>query len=264
MERTATTAGRRSLGRTSIEGFRLHERAVRAGCRVERVLVSRSFETDPSERARSLLRELSRGGAELIPAPDQAVLRLMEGRGGGGIVSLVPLPAPARVEGLLETVKGREASVLVAAGVDDPGNLGALARTALASGALAIALTPPGDPYHPRAVRTSMGSIFRLPVVRYSGFREAVTGLAALRFRTVGAVARGGTPLPEVRIGAQRVALVVGSEAFGLSEAEAGLLDRRVTIPMAGEIDSYSVNAAAAILLYAISRLRQTAPGSRA
>ena len=78
----------------------------------------------------------------------------------------------------------------------------------------------------------------------------------ALALTAVGSVATGGTPLPQVNFDRSPVALFLGSEPFGLPEPVTSRMDRLVTVPMPGEVDSFSVNAAAAILLYEIGRGR--------
>jgi tRNA G18 (ribose-2'-O)-methylase SpoU len=99
-----------------------------------------------------------------------------------------------------------------------------------------------------------MGSLFRLPLAFFEDAAEVESELRAAGVRTVGATTQGGRSLPRADLSQRRLALFVGSEAFGLPPALLERLDDRVTIPMGSSIDSYSVNAAAAILLYAIGR----------
>ena len=149
------------------------------------------------------------------------------------------------------------ALVAVAVDVEDPGNVGALMRTSLAVGVAAFAAVGISDPFHPKAVRTSMGAVFKLPVLKRTDPGACLDVLAANGVGTVGAVSRDGVPLPEYRRPAGRLALLVGSEAFGLPDAVVARLDGRVSIPQSSEVDSFSVNAAAAILLYSL----RVAPG---
>jgi len=257
IERAATATGRERLGCFSIEGTRLHERALRAGATVEKALVAESYRGDRSERVGNLLAELERTGCELRTAPDDVLLRLTDGRNIGAIVGLVRLAGTVRLAEVVPRAKDAPCTLLVAVELDDPGNVGALVRTALASGCAAFVGVGQGDPFHPKAVRTSMGSLFRLPVVAYPGVEPLLDDLAALDVRTVGSVARGGRPLPSAGLDFPRAALFVGSEPFGLDESVQRGLDERVSIPMGSEIDSYSVNAAAAILLYSLVKGRR-------
>ncbi len=134
--------------------------------------------------------------------------------------------------------------------MEDPGNVGALTRTALASGATALIAAGISDPYHPRAVRTSMGSLFRIPILRVQSGKALLDELRTLGVVTIGMVTGGGTPLPRVDLRDTPTALFVGREAFGLDGSTIDSLDHLVSIPMASAVDSYSVNAAAAIALY--------------
>jgi len=256
IRRAATPLGRRVLGRFAIEGTRVHERALRAGIRVEDAVAAPSFLEDPSPRVRELIRRLEQSGCVPVEAPQVAMDALTEGRSIGAICGLVPLPEPPTIH---EVLCGREAEaplLLVGAGVEDPGNVGALARTALASGAAAFVAVGITDPHHPRAVRTSMGSLFKLPLPRYQEVEPLLADLRLAGVSTVGATARDGEPLAGFRPPPGPLAVFVGSEAFGLDDGLAEALERRLTIPMRPDVDSFSVNAAAAIVLYELRRGR--------
>jgi TrmH family RNA methyltransferase len=253
IERALTPGGRELLGRYVIEGTRLHERALRAGVGVEKALVSRRFRDDGSERARGLLEALERAGCALHVVPDEALTRLTGGRSIGGVLGLVHIPAPLDLGEVLATSGGDRGILLVAADVEDPGNVGALVRTALASGALALIAVGISDPFHPRAVRTSMGSLFKLPIVRCRGLEPLLDRLGALGVTRLGALSRGGTPLPSIESRGP-TAVVLGGEAHGLDSRVRSRMDRLVSVPMPAGVDSLSVNAAAAILLYELRR----------
>ena len=107
------------------------------------------------------------------------------------------------------------------------------------------------DPFHPRATRISRGSIFRLPVIQYPNAIELLDDLRRCGVMAVGTTAAGGVPLPTFVWPTAPVAVLMGNEAEGLPPAVAAALDFAVTIPMAAGVDSYSVNAAAAIVCFA-------------
>ena len=98
-------------------------------------------------------------------------------------------------------------------------------------------------------------TIFKLPIALGADAATAVDDLRRAGVRVVGAVSSGGAPLPQADLGAS-LAIVLGSEAFGLGDDVLARLDGRVTIPMASDVDSFSVNAAAATLLYEVARRR--------
>jgi TrmH family RNA methyltransferase len=216
--------------------------------------VTESDADEPSGRTRRLLGDLEASACRVYRVPPEVVERLSEGRSGGGVVGLVRMPAAPTLADALGRRPVPPSTLLVACEVEDPGNVGALVRTALAAGAAGFAAVGIADPYHPKAVRTSLGSLFKLPILRYAAFEDLREDLRAEEVLSVGAVSSEGTALAGVRFGHGAVAIIVGSEAFGLPAGVTATLDRLVTIPMSSEVDSFSVNAAAAILLYEIRR----------
>jgi TrmH family RNA methyltransferase len=128
--------------------------------------------------------------------------------------------------------------------VADPGNVGTLVRTADALGPAFIALSPgSADPTSPKALRASMGAIFRVSQTRYDEAPPPRIGL----------VPRGGRPLEELEIG-ERVTFVLGAEREGLSEEAAAACDELASIPLRNEAESLNVAVAGAIALYEVSR----------
>jgi RNA methyltransferase, TrmH family len=130
-------------------------------------------------------------------------------------------------------------------GVNDPGNVGAALRSALAFGADSVALGPgSADPFGAKAVRASMGAIFAVPVTRVSAVED-------LPGRTVALVARAGVPLPEA-LDAHDVTLVIGAEREGLPAEVAAACDTVAHIPIRSE--SLNAAMAATIALYEVRR----------
>jgi TrmH family RNA methyltransferase len=135
--------------------------------------------------------------------------------------------------------------LVVLDGLQDPGNVGTICRTAAAAGAPALAVLPgTADPFSAKAVRASAGNVFRLLVSRADP--SDLEGL-----RAYGASATGGAPLLSAPLEKADV-LLLGSEAHGLSRKDVEL----VTIPVADEVESLNVAAAAAVLLFEIRRRR--------
>jgi TrmH family RNA methyltransferase len=128
--------------------------------------------------------------------------------------------------------------------VGDPGNVGTLVRTADALGPAFIALSPGcADPTSPKALRASMGAVFRVP---QASFDEAPGP-------RIGLVPRGGRPLAELEVG-ERATFVLGAEREGLPEDVAASCDELVSIPLAEGAESLNVAVAGAIALYEVSR----------
>ncbi len=163
----------------------------------------------------------------------------------------------------IEEVAGSSSMVLVCADVRDPGNAGTVIRTADASGADAVVCCDGTvDPTNPKTVRASAGSVFHTPIVMGGDALAVVGDLHRRSFTTVGTLVRGGTDYTAFDW-RQRVAVVLGNEASGLSDEVAAALDARVSIPMAGQAESLNVSVSAAVLCFEALRQRRTGPGER-
>jgi TrmH family RNA methyltransferase len=251
IRRTASQKGRRLSGLYSIEGIRLHERAVRAGCVPVGTVVSARLAEDPDSRIKRLLGELEAAGGEVHVVSDQILEELTEGRGFGEMAGLVALPTNV-------VLLPEHHTVLVGSDISDPGNCGALVRTGLAGGADLFLAAGKTDPFHPKSLRTSMGSLFKMPVRVEDQVEEAVATLKQAGYQLIGLSCDAVTDLPRAEIRRDRVAVIMGSESFGLPDSIRNQLDIEARIPMPEGVDSFSVNAAAAIVLYEINRDKTT------
>ncbi|HVS65828.1 MAG TPA: RNA methyltransferase [Thermoanaerobaculia bacterium] len=186
-----------------------------------------------------------------------------------GIVASIALPSTGLEEWLVRASDALRAGhpIVAVDRLQDPGNLGALARVAEAAGAALLALAPGTvDWRHPRALRASTGSLLRLPVVegislpslRAGLAASLATGLAPSSPLWIGLSPRNGVPLWETAALPEQgpVGVVVGSEGEGMSEEALSVVDRTVTIPMAAPVESINVTAAAAVVLFELVRRR--------
>jgi TrmH family RNA methyltransferase len=153
--------------------------------------------------------------------------------------------------------------VVVCADVRDPGNAGTLIRTADAAGAGGVVCCDGTvDPYNPKTVRSSAGSVFHLPIVAGGEAVAVMEMLGGWGLRTLGTVVRDGTDYADIDL-TDPVALVFGNEAAGLSAEVLAALDEAVTIPMAGRAESLNVSVSAAVLCFEVLRQRRKGvPGS--
>ena len=159
-----------------------------------------------------------------------------------GVIAIARVGEASASEAIV-TARGLRWPLVVLDGVQDPGNVGAICRTAAAAGAPALAVLPgTADPYGPKAVRASAGNVFRLKVAR-AHWKD----LADLD--GYGAASVGGAPLTEAPIESAGM-IVLGSETHGLSRKDLHL----VTVPMAEGVESLNVAAAAALILFEIRR----------
>lgn len=245
LKRVRAAATGRGEGELLLEGDRLVDEAHRAGLALSVVLVA--------EQRADRRFELERAGLAVRAVQDELLAAVSSLEHAPGCLALAP-PPRARTPGELEL--GRDALVVVAAGIQDPGNLGALARTAEAAGASAVLVTPGGcRPWSPKALRGSMGSLLRLPVAEIGAGPEDVSALAALGFRHVCARTRGGRSF-DAFDWSGRVALWLSAETGGFPGPLARLAEdfEGVSIPMRGATESLNVTAAAAVLLFAAGR----------
>ncbi len=240
-------------GRLLVDGAREVARALDAGVRLVEAFVVAGPSPDPevaavAARAASL-------GVPLIPVVPDLLARLAYGERASGIVAVatapgtylaaVSLPAIAPLVGVLEDV-------------EKPGNLGAVCRSADGAGLDALIAAggsaASADPWNPNAVRASLGTVFTLPLA-VATTADVLAWLRDRGLRVVVARVDGSVPYTEVDLTGP-VALVLGSEAHGLTADWSGNDVTAVRLPMRGRADSLNVAAAAAILFYEARRQR--------
>jgi RNA methyltransferase, TrmH family len=146
--------------------------------------------------------------------------------------------------------------VLVLAGLQDPGNVGTLLRSAEAFAASGVLLLPgTASPWNPKALRASAGSAFRVPAVNVTE-TDALGLLARHNIPAIAAVARDGMPVNEAPL-ANACALLIGNEGAGLSDKLIARAAHRITIPMPGNVESLNAAIAGSLLLYEAARQRR-------
>jgi RNA methyltransferase, TrmH family len=244
--RAAFSHGERtSDGYCAIEGFRILEEAIRSGLRFRAVFFSESA----APRAEKLLSQLG-AQVETLLLPDKL------------FSSAVPSDAPQGVAALarskeisLEDVlaKSQAGPLLAIAGVQDPGNLGTILRSAEAFGVGGVLLGEGTvSPYNPKVVRASAGSVFRLPLAR-AKLSESLGWMKDRGLRLVGTASHKGSPLDQAKLSGP-LAIFVGSEGAGLSRDLIQEMDEVLAIPQALQVESLNVGVAASIVLYEVAR----------
>jgi TrmH family RNA methyltransferase len=157
---------------------------------------------------------------------------------------------------LAELLDLRPSFLLVANRVRDPGNLGNMVRVADAAGTEGMIICKESvDVYNPKTVRSTAGSIFHLPISIDMDLNEAVHELHESGYTVYAADAHQGTNMWEMEW-PDRMALVMGNEAWGMPEEEEALADARVRVPLFGKAESLNVSAASAVLLYEVGKHR--------
>jgi len=164
-----------------------------------------------------------------------------------------------RLPGVDDMLRGRPGPILVTEGMNDHENLGSLFRNAAAFGAAGVILDPVScDPLYRRAVRVSMGHVLHVPFTRVSTWPAGLEKLRSLGYEIAALTPkRGAIDVRELAAarspGGPPLALVVGAEGPGLSDAVLSLADHRVRIEMANGVDSLNVATAAAVALHALT-----------
>ncbi len=236
-----------------IEGATLLREALAAGVAVTEVAASPRIAR--LERGRALITAVEAKGIPLRWVDERLISSLSELETSQGVLALAE-------RCLFDdgAILRADALVVVAVGIQNPGNLGGLLRAAEAAGASGAYLaTGTADPLSWKAVRGAMGSAFRLPHVR--GLEPGAI-LERLRSRGVASVASvpaGGVPYDRVDL-RRPVALWLGNEGAGLPADIVQAMDERVTIPMAPPVESLNVSVAGGLLLFEAARQRRAAP----
>ena len=244
---------REAEGKFLIEGIRLSEEALRSDAPVEQMVFCREILKE-NERMMRLFRDASERDILVQQTDHRAMRGMCETQTPQGVLGIVQVPKRDRDQAVLA-----KAPLLLLDRLRDPGNLGLILRTAEAAGAGALLLTPGSvEPYNPKAVRASMGSIFRLPIFPNERPIPLLTALRARGIRVLSAHTEG-TPFHRVKP-RDRFALVLGNEAFGVDPALIPFIDETVSIPMAAPVESLNVAVAAGILLYEFQDHQGTGP----
>lgn len=241
---------REARGQTLVDGARESLRAIEAGVEVVEVFVCPAMiESEEGRRAVRLLE--SRPAEQRVELSTRAFERLAYGDRADGIVLVIRTP-PTQLGGL--TLPAAPL-IVVTEDVEKPGNVGAILRSADAVGADAVIAVGGTDLFNPNVIRASVGTIFSVPVA--SGLAtEVVAWLAAAGVRSVAA----RVDAADLHVDADLtgpLAIVLGSEANGLSDAWRAPGIDGVRLPMLGAADSLNVSAAAAVLLYEAWRQRR-------
>lgn len=245
---------RRSKGdHALLEGPHLIGEAVAAGHELETVLATPAWLETPE--GRRLARHLPIAPLEIEPP---LLEELTDSDSPRGILAVARLPRsgtgslPVRAGGVY----------LFLDGLQDPGNLGALARVAEAAGAAGLALSPgTAHPNHPRALRASAGSLLRLPVAVAAEAAALDRHLAAVGPRWMALVPREGEDLWRASLDGTLV-LALGAEGPGLSPSLLERADLRLTISIEPPVESLNATVAAALVLFEVKRQRGLIPQS--
>jgi TrmH family RNA methyltransferase len=246
--RRAFTQDETSEGSLGVEGVRLIEEAVRSGLRFQAVFFSNAGRA----HAARLLPQIA-SQVEVLLLPDDVFSSAVTTETPQGVAALVKL-RPAKFEDVLEQIPSAPLLVGVA-GLQDPGNLGTVIRSAEAFGARAVLLGEKTvSHFNPKSVRASAGSLFREPLLRVK-MAETIGLLKQHGVRVFATSSHKGKPLQEANFTGAAM-IVIGNEGAGVPQELLALADERITIPHSERVESLNAGIAASVLLYEASRQR--------
>jgi TrmH family RNA methyltransferase len=259
LRKALAAAGRSAQGRVGIEGPHLLEEALRAGLRVITIFVAQ----DPNREWERLLNALP------VP-PETEILRLPAKLLHSALATETPQPIAALVEPpdwtwahILDARRKGVTLVVVLAGIQDPGNLGTILRSAEAFGADGVVSLPGTvSAWNPKAVRASAGSVFRVPLLAVTE-QECLEELHEAGVKILATTVHAAQPAELVNMTGP-VALIIGNEGNGVTVELAAKADARVTVPCPGPVESLNAAVAASVLLYEAARQRAAGSGGPA
>jgi len=238
-----------------IEGYRELSRALEGGVELTELYSCPSLYLGEHEGA--LVEAAIAAGAELVPVAESPFRKASYRDRPEGLLGV----ARQFPTGLERLQPGPDPLLLVVEAIEKPGNLGTMLRTAEAAGAAAVVVCDPAtDPFNPNVVRASLGTLFSVPVV-VGDTPGAIARLRALGIRTVATTPSASLAYWEADLTGP-VAVVVGSEQYGLSATWLEAADLRVVIPMPGSVDSLNAAMAAGVVLFDAVRQRAAADRS--
>jgi len=253
---TVTAAGHSA--EVLLDGEHLVQEALACDIPVEIAALSDRHLADARSPLARIAKDVKKRGGRLVAVSDQVLAAISPVQNPSGVVAIARA-RPADVRVVMATVTDLPL-VLVLAGLQDPGNVGAIVRAAAAFGASGVvAIEGSANPFGWKALRGAMGGTFRLPVAAHGRLPEVVDAAVELGVRLVAAVPRNGTPLPKLDLRVP-TAIVLGGEGAGVPQATMAAMQEMVTIPMQPPVESLNVAIAAALILYEATRQRQSAP----
>ena len=232
------------------------------GLREVRLAINNGFEAaylfyDPDQTNQTSLKEVLSNApippAETITVSENVMNKIAYRSSVPNVVGIFK-NKKISAEGL--AISNEEPLILVLEGIEKPGNLGAILRTADAAGVDAVLVCEPDfDLFNPNAIRASLGAIFTQPIFEMSS-QAAVTYLQEHRIPIYATYLEAARPLYECDL-KKAAALVLGAEASGITDFWVEQADNRIIIPMTGQVDSMNVSASAAIVLFEAVRQRR-------
>lgn len=238
---------RKETGLFAVEGPRMFEELEKE--RIMRVYVTERFLKDPAHCR--MMEGVDRGKVEMVT--EEALKAMSDTRTPQGVVAVA-----RQFHYSMEDLKGSQSPLLmILETIQDPGNLGTILRAGEGAGVTGIIMNrETADIYNPKVIRSTMGSLFRVPFVYVEDLREALRGMKKDGVRLYAAHLDGRNPYDREDY-RKACGFLVGNEAKGLEEETASMADAWVRIPMKGRVESLNAAVASAVLMFEAARQRR-------
>ncbi len=248
-------------GDCAIEGLRILEEAIRSGLRFSAVF----FRESAQDRAERLMPQIG-AQVETLLLPDKLFDSLVPSESPQGVAALVRLKEFA-LDDITEKERLQVGPIVVLAGLQDPGNLGTILRSAEAFGCAGVVLGEGTvSPFNSKVVRASAGSVFRLPVIHGQSHTQGKSTagklgeisekLRAQGVRLIATSSHKGTPLDQADLKG-KTAIFFGNEGSGLPRDVMAKMEEFISIPHTAQVESLNAGVAASIVLYEAARQRK-------
>ena len=251
--RSAAKARRPDRGLLLLDGVRLIRDAEAADVPIVSAFVSHSAFVQKNQTVVGLARRLEEIGASVVFGTDLVMEAVSPSHSPSDVVALGH-GGPVPLDSVMRRSVNRNACIVAAVRIQEPGNLGAIIRTADAAGASGLVVTDQSaDPFGWKSLRGAMGSTFRLPISDGTNAIETIKSAKATGFKVLAAIPRQGSALYDTALDG-RTLILIGGEGDGLQAQIENLADVTVSIPMTPYVDSLNVAAATAVILYEVHR----------
>lgn len=242
-------AERTTGGDCAIEGLRVVEEAIRSGLRFRAVF----FKESAQNLAERLLPQMG-SQVEKLLLPDKLFDGAVASESPQGVAALVRMKESS-LEDVFERVQ--VGPIVIVIGLQDPGNLGTILRSAEAFGSAGVVVGEGTvSPFNAKVIRASAGSLFRLPVVEVRELSQVLNKLRGQGLRLIATSSHKGVPLDHAKLTGP-VAMFVGNEGSGLPRDLLAQVDEAVVIPHSPQVESLNAGVAGSIVLYEAARQRR-------
>lgn len=231
-----------------IEGLRFVEEALNSRTKIKDVIISEKFnETTSSDL---IIDRILKENYNINMVSDKIFKEISDTENPQGIMAILEY----NHKNLDNIISEENNFIVILDCVQDPGNMGTIIRTADAAGVTGIVISKGSvDPYNPKVLRSTMGSIFNVPVAVVEDLEQALEILQIKKIKIFGAALEGTKNYFDINF-EDNVAIAIGNEANGLSDSVKAIADELLKIPMIGNTESLNASVAAALLMYEVMR----------